>query len=136
MLFSVGNICKRRSYLLCNLHSRLQISGLLRTNPRLHFRCQTINETKHGLSCIHIQTFCVLLGKLHDVMSDRLALPALGHCLPCLVSIVGRLKIIKYCNLKVRPTRNITLDRIPGIRWSIKQGYCHLTLLDVTRKFH
>ena len=49
---------------------------------------------------------------------------------------VGRLKVIKQHNLKVRPMHNIALDRIPGICRSIKQGYCHLTLLDVIRKFN
>ena len=31
---------------------------------------------------------------------------------------------------------HITLDRIPGIHQSMKQGYCHLILLDVIRKFN
>ena len=31
---------------------------------------------------------------------------------------------------------HITLDIVAGIFWSIKQSYCHLSLLDVVHKFN
>ena len=134
--FGVGNICNRRAYLLCNLHGRLQIDGLLRPNPRLDRRRQTVDKPKHGLSGIDIGALRVFLRELHDVVGHRAPLHTLRQCLTRLIRVVGWLEVIKQRNLQSRPAVYISLDTIPGIRRSIKQGYCHLALLDVVLQFN
>ena len=63
-------------------------------------------------------------------------LPALSQCLARLICLVGWLEVIKQHNLQFRPAVYMSLDTIPGIRWSIKQGHRNLTLLDVISEFN
>ena len=118
---------ERATYLLCHLHSRLQVRRLVHTHPSLQVRLQAVDEPKHRLSGVHITTLSIPFGKTINILSDAASLCPFGQSLARLKRVVRGLEIAQQRGLQPRPPLHITLDEVPSMRLPFQQAHSNLS---------